>query len=41
MTGDRLLLPGNPEIGILRYKDRYYSFVSKAAAEAFASDPDS
>ncbi|XP_070540608.1 cilia- and flagella-associated protein 206-like [Ptychodera flava] len=38
---DRLLLPGNPDIGVLRYKDRYYTFSSKKAAYEFASEPDS
>ncbi|XP_077992510.1 cilia- and flagella-associated protein 206-like [Glandiceps talaboti] len=38
---DRLLLPGNPEIGVLRYKDRYYTFSSKQAAYDFASEPES
>ncbi|NP_001171855.1 uncharacterized protein LOC100369566 [Saccoglossus kowalevskii] len=37
---DRLLLPGNPDIGVLRYKDRYYAFSQKEAAYEFASDPD-
>ncbi|XP_022091777.1 cilia- and flagella-associated protein 206-like [Acanthaster planci] len=37
---DRLLLPGNPDIGVLRYKDRYYVFSSKEAAYEFASNPD-
>ncbi|KAJ8316908.1 hypothetical protein KUTeg_004812, partial [Tegillarca granosa] len=32
---DRLLLPGNPEIGVLRYKDQYYVFSSKQAAQEF------
>ncbi len=36
---DRLLLPGNPDIGVLRYNDRYYVFSSKEAAYEFASDP--
>ncbi|XP_072032769.1 cilia- and flagella-associated protein 206-like [Amphiura filiformis] len=38
---DRILLPGNPEIGVLRYQDRYYVFSSKQAAYEFASDPTS
>ena len=37
---DRLLLPANPEIGVLRYKEHCYAFSSKAAAEEFASNPD-
>ena len=36
---DRLLLPGNPDIGVLRYQDRYYVFSSKQAAYEFASEP--
>jgi len=33
-------VPSNPEIGILHYKDYYYAFASKTAAETFALDPD-
>lgn len=39
-TRDRLLIPGNPEVGILRYKDQYFTFVSKFAASEFAAFPD-
>lgn len=35
---DRLLLPANPEIGVLRYKDHYYAFCSKRAAQEFAQN---
>ncbi|XP_052772364.1 cilia- and flagella-associated protein 206-like isoform X1 [Mya arenaria] len=35
---DRLLLPANPEIGVLRYKDHYYAFSSKKAATEFAGN---
>lgn len=35
---DRLLLPANPEIGVLRYKDHYYAFSSKKAAKEFADN---
>ncbi|XP_064411448.1 cilia- and flagella-associated protein 206 isoform X2 [Latimeria chalumnae] len=35
-----VLLPGNPAIGILKYKENYYSFSSKEAAYAFANNPD-
>lgn len=35
---DRLLLPANPEIGVLRYKDHYYAFCSKKAAQEFAQN---
>ncbi|XP_065828631.1 cilia- and flagella-associated protein 206-like [Oscarella lobularis] len=37
---DRLLLPSNPNIGVLRYKEKYYCFSSKEAAEKFASNPE-
>lgn len=37
---DRVLIPGNPDIGILQYKDRYFAFSSKEAAEYFVKDPD-
>eukprot|EP00116_Pleurobrachia_bachei_P001541 sb/3461803/ len=40
-TQDRLLVPGNPLIGILRYKDHFFCFSSKDAAVKFAADPDS
>lgn len=37
---DRLLIYGNPDLGILQYKDKFYSFTSRQAAEEFAQDPD-
>ncbi|XP_075453968.1 cilia- and flagella-associated protein 206 [Ascaphus truei] len=37
---DGLLLPGNPDIGILKHQERYYVFSSKEAACMFAQDPD-
>ncbi|XP_070589280.1 cilia- and flagella-associated protein 206 isoform X4 [Erythrolamprus reginae] len=37
---DGLLIPGNPSIGVLKYKERYYSFNSKEAAYNFAKSPD-
>lgn len=37
---DRLLIPANPEIGVLRYKDHYYAFSSKLAASEFCQNPD-
>ena len=37
---DRLLLPSNPEIGVLRYKDHYYAFSSKEAATELAQNPE-
>lgn len=36
---DRLLLPGNPNVGILQYKEKYYIFSDKKAAYKFAADP--
>ncbi|XP_066461253.1 cilia- and flagella-associated protein 206 [Eleutherodactylus coqui] len=39
-TRDALLLPGNPGIGILKHRERYYIFSSKEAAYMFAQDPD-
>ncbi|KAL1254744.1 hypothetical protein QQF64_016973 [Cirrhinus molitorella] len=35
-----LLLPGNPNIGILKHKEKYYAFSSKSAAYEFASKAD-
>ncbi|NXT67503.1 CF206 protein, partial [Chaetops frenatus] len=35
-----LTLPGNPAIGILKHKAKYYVFSSKEAAYIFARDPD-
>ncbi|XP_030054972.1 cilia- and flagella-associated protein 206 [Microcaecilia unicolor] len=37
---DGLLLPGNPDIGILKHKDKYYCFSSKESAYNFAKNPD-
>lgn len=37
---DRLLLPGNPDIGILQYKEKLYVFSSRTAAYEFATDPE-
>lgn len=31
---------GNPSIGVLKHKERYYSFNSKEAAYTFAKNPD-
>ncbi|CAK8690676.1 cilia- and flagella-associated protein 206-like [Clavelina lepadiformis] len=36
----RLLLPGNPDIGILQYQDKLYVFSSRTAAYEFAQQPD-
>ncbi|XP_068199095.1 cilia- and flagella-associated protein 206 isoform X2 [Antennarius striatus] len=35
-----LLLPGNPHIGVLKHKDKFYVFSSKDAAVKFAESPD-
>ncbi|XP_043925172.1 cilia- and flagella-associated protein 206 isoform X2 [Protopterus annectens] len=35
-----LLLPGNPDIGILKHKEKYYIFSSREAAYAFAQQPE-
>ncbi|KAK2151646.1 hypothetical protein LSH36_356g06008 [Paralvinella palmiformis] len=40
VTSDRLLLPANPDIGVLKYREFYYAFCNKKAAEEFASDPE-
>ncbi|XP_013397751.1 cilia- and flagella-associated protein 206 [Lingula anatina] len=40
VKNDRLLIPSNPDIGVLRYKDNYYAFSSKQAAMEFAQNPD-
>lgn len=37
---DRLLIPSNPGIGVLRYKDNYYAFCDKQAAYEFSSAPE-
>lgn len=39
-TKSGLLLPGNPAIGILKYKDKNYAFCSKEAACLFADNPE-
>ena len=33
-------MPSNPQIGVLDYKEQYYAFSSKEAAEEFVLDPD-
>ncbi|KAK7907524.1 hypothetical protein WMY93_016136 [Mugilogobius chulae] len=37
---DGLLLPGNPQLGLLKYKDKLYTFSSREAALQFASAPE-
>ncbi|KAM9060423.1 cilia- and flagella-associated protein 206 isoform 2-T5 [Megaptera novaeangliae] len=39
-TTDGLLLPGNPAIGILKYKEKYYAFNTRDAAYSFAENPE-
>lgn len=39
-TTDGLLLPGNQEIGILKYKEKYYTFNTRDAAYSFAENPE-
>ncbi|KAM6186570.1 cilia- and flagella-associated protein 206 [Rhynchocyon petersi] len=39
-TTDGLLLPGNPSIGILKYKEKYYTFNTRDAAYLFAENPE-
>nr|XP_060472108.1 cilia- and flagella-associated protein 206 isoform X3 [Panthera onca] len=39
-TTDGLLLPGNPAIGILKYKEKYYTFNTRDAAYLFAESPE-
>ncbi|KAK7110859.1 cilia- and flagella-associated protein 206-like [Littorina saxatilis] len=36
---DRLLVPANPEIGVMRYRDHYYAFSNKEAAYEFSQSP--
>ncbi|XP_064630371.1 cilia- and flagella-associated protein 206-like [Lineus longissimus] len=40
VQNDCLLLPSNPDIGVLRYNDHYYGFSSKDAAYDFAENPE-
>ncbi|KAM9840830.1 cilia- and flagella-associated protein 206 [Aulostomus maculatus] len=40
VSTDGLLLPGNPYIGVFKYKEKLYVFNSKEAALKFASTPD-
>ena len=37
---DRLLLPANAQVGVLRHKEHYYAFATKTAAQEFAANPD-
>ncbi|PAA67666.1 hypothetical protein BOX15_Mlig012917g1, partial [Macrostomum lignano] len=37
---DRLLIPGNPSVGILHYRNNYFIFSSRKAAYEFANQPD-
>ena len=40
VSKDRLLIPANPEMGVLLYKDNYYAFSTTDAAYDFASRPE-
>ncbi|KAI3378482.1 hypothetical protein SNEBB_007020 [Seison nebaliae] len=40
IMSEELLLPANPTLGILRYKNEYYAFSDKNKAYQFAQDPD-
>uniref|UniRef100_A0A674MAZ6 Cilia- and flagella-associated protein 206 n=1 Tax=Takifugu rubripes TaxID=31033 RepID=A0A674MAZ6_TAKRU len=40
VSRDGLLLPGNPQLGVLKHKGKFYVFSSKEAALNFASRPD-
>lgn len=37
---DRLLLPANPGIGVLRYKNNYYAFTNRESAKEFTLNLD-
>lgn len=37
---DRLLLPANPQLGVLHHRGHYYAFASREAADGFASNPE-
>ncbi|XP_077018496.1 cilia- and flagella-associated protein 206 [Tamandua tetradactyla] len=39
-TTDGLLFPGNPAIGILKYKEKYYTFNNRDAAYSFSENPE-
>ncbi|PVD30240.1 hypothetical protein C0Q70_09502 [Pomacea canaliculata] len=36
---DRLLVPANPDIGVMQFRDHYYAFSSQEAAYEFAQNP--
>jgi len=40
VTRQGLLLPGNPNLGIIKYMGKHFSFVSSAAMRDFVSDPE-
>lgn len=40
VENDRLLLPSNPDIGVIMYKDNFYAFCNAQSAYDFASRPD-
>eukprot|EP01135_Chromosphaera_perkinsii_P010353 Nk52_evm25s2118 gene=Nk52_evmTU25s2118 len=37
---DRMLLPGRPSIGLVEFREQYFTFINKKAAMEFAKDPD-
>ena len=37
---DRLLLPANPQLGVLHHRGHYYAFANREAADGFASNPE-
>jgi len=40
VTQDRLLVPGNPALGVIKYAGRYCVFASERGCVEFCSDPD-
>ena len=37
---DKMLLPGKVSVGVLEYREQYFTFINKEAAKDFAKDPD-
>ena len=35
-----VIVPGNPSIGVLQYRGKYYAFSNREAADAFANEPE-
>lgn len=40
VTQSRLLIPGNPALGVVKYKGRYYVFATERGCQDFCSEPD-